>query len=185
MRALLAVPIVIAIVAPIHGKPPSLDDYLGKWDLVLVDTGTSFSASTITLRRSESGDVTGEYVWRFNPDDPELDMGHLLWELPQRIDTSRFSTSETVYAFLLEGAPYPQFLLAVTSVWARVLPKRSKQDHACVTVRSDAAAFASAWAGKATFDALEAQGDLTVEGDQEAWARLKASMQLNLFVPSA
>lgn len=46
------------------GEAPTAKDYLGKWDLLIVDTGDTFKSCSLVLDAREGG-LLGEMVWRW------------------------------------------------------------------------------------------------------------------------
>jgi DNA-binding HxlR family transcriptional regulator len=129
----------------------------------------------------------GEWGARYTPsnsDLPALDFGHVLWELPQRVDLTAFAdmfSDERACGFVVAGASIPEFYLITSARYAKIVIKPPKSLAVPSTVRCSVGTLASVWVGDRTLDAVEANGDLNVEGDRPYWERVKSALELNLF----
>lgn len=129
----------------------------------------------------------GEWGARYtdsNPDD-DLDIGHILWELPRRMDLSVLPEEDTVCRFEIDGAAIPVFFLLANNRYAKILIRLPKYMDVTSTVRFDIATLARIWVGEGSFGELEASGSIEVDGNRSHWRRVKESLLLNLFANSS
>ena len=130
----------------------------------------------------------GEWGARFtdsNPDDADLDIGHILWELPRRMDLSVFPEEDTVCRFEIDGAAIPVFFLLANNRYAKILIRLPKYMDVTSTVRFDIGTLARIWVDERSFDEVEGSGNIEVDGNRSHWRRVKESLRLNLFAHSA
>jgi hypothetical protein len=65
IAAVLAAVLAIVSIRPSLGGEPPLKDFLGKWDLFIDQTSSSFSAGALAVFEAEPGRPRAELVWRW------------------------------------------------------------------------------------------------------------------------
>lgn len=66
---MLATLIAVSLSLP-SADAPKLEDSLGRWDIMLLDTGTTFNACWWKIEKDSKGDLRGQMVWRWGSVEP-------------------------------------------------------------------------------------------------------------------
>jgi hypothetical protein len=62
---------LIAVSLPfLAAETPKVEDYLGRWDIMLLDTGTTFNACWWKIEKDPKGELQGQVVWRWGSVEP-------------------------------------------------------------------------------------------------------------------
>lgn len=151
---------------------------------------------SITYRLTDAGyalrpsvEALAAWATRYTPstsDNALTDIGHILWEMPRRVDATAFPRNETLaFQFHVEDAKLPRFNLVVAEGVSKIAFKLSKRMAPVLSIKCNLKTLARLWIAEETFDEARRTDDLVVDGDELYYAMLCKGLMLNLFATSS